>query len=87
MPGASRTYPKYHLHRSARVGSRPLKKGGKMSKPIHPKAESWLYDASSSDSRKRIKRLRNKAIRALLKHHQNKEFLQLSEDSFLFEED
>ena len=58
-----------------------------MSKPIHPKAESWLYDASNTDSRKRLKRLRNKAIRALLKHHQNKEFLQLSEDSFLFEED
>lgn len=51
-----------------------------MSKPIHPKAESWLYDASSSDSRKRIKRLRNKAIRALLKHKQNIEFIQLEED-------
>lgn len=58
-----------------------------MSKPIHPKAESWLYDASSSDSRKRIKRLRNKAIRSLLKHRQNKELIQLYEDSFIYEEE
>ena len=79
--------PEFHAHRSARVGSRPYIKGGKMSKPIHPKAESWLYDAASSDSRKRIKRLRNKAIRSLLKHRQNKEFIQLYEDSFIHEEE
>lgn len=43
-------------------------------KSLRAKKGSWLYDASNSTSRRKIKRGRNKEIRQILKKDSRKEF-------------